>query len=372
MHIDLYITIAGLIVGFVVGMTGMGGGALMTPVLVLIFGIQPLAAVSSDLVASMVMKPVGASVHLRKRTVRFEVVKWLMIGSIPSAFAGVFVLKLFGDGSAVQDRLKIALGVALLLAASTIVTKAYLQGRRNRHDRAAGISQRAGQPIRVKRVATVAVGAVGGLVVGMTSVGSGSLIIVMMMVLYPTLVGSELVGTDLVQAVPLVAAAAIGHILYGDFELGLTASLLIGAIPGVYFGAKASSSAPDGIVRPALVFVLLASGLKLVNLDTADLGWTMLAIAAIGLPLWGVVDAIGWPNEHWSTVGQSRRRWIWLQAAGAVAFGIGSGAALAYFTTTRPLLAAVANGTEPRHRRIPRTLPEPEPEPAIAVPSSVT
>ena len=122
----------------------------------------------------------------------------------------------------------------------------------------------------------------------MTSVGSGSLIIVALMLIYPTLVGSELVGTDLVQAVPLVAAAALGHILYGDFSLGLTASLLIGSIPGVYIGARLSAKAPDGVVRPLLAFVLLASGLKLVNMGTTELGWVLMVVAIIGLPLWGV------------------------------------------------------------------------------------
>ena len=113
-------------------MTGMGGGALMTPVLVLLFGVQPLTAVSSDLVASMVMKPVGAGVHFRRGTVRFELVKWLAIGSIPFAFAGVFVLRAFGDSDAMQNRVKITLGIALLMAAGLIVVKAYLQHRQAR------------------------------------------------------------------------------------------------------------------------------------------------------------------------------------------------------------------------------------------------
>src|ERR1700757_493201 len=111
LDLDLWVSLAGLLVGFVVGLTGMGGGALMTPILVLVFGVQPLAAVSSDLVASFVMKPIGASVHLRRKTVRWEVVRWLAITSVPFAFAGVFVLRAFGDASVMQDRVKIALGV---------------------------------------------------------------------------------------------------------------------------------------------------------------------------------------------------------------------------------------------------------------------
>jgi hypothetical protein len=161
------------------------------------------------------------------------------------------------------------------------------------------------------------------------------------MLLYPTLVGKELVGTDLVQAVPLVAAAALGHVLYGDFELGLTVALLIGCIPGVYIGARMSSKAPDGVVRPILAFVLLASGLKLVDVGTGPLGWTLLAAALLGLPLWGVVDALGWKKEHWARAERSRTKWLTWQGLGAP-FVVGAGAAIAYFTKTRPRLAAAA------------------------------
>ncbi len=111
---DLGLALAGLVVGAVVGMTGMGGGALMTPVLVLFFGVQPLAAVSSDLVASAVMKPVGGVVHLRRGTVNLELVKWLVIGSVPAAFVGVLVLRWLGDGESVQQVVKVSLGIALL------------------------------------------------------------------------------------------------------------------------------------------------------------------------------------------------------------------------------------------------------------------
>jgi uncharacterized membrane protein YfcA len=277
MHFDAGVAAAGLVVGFVVGLTGMGGGALMTPILVLIFNVQPLAAVSSDLVASVVMKPVGAGVHLRRGTVHKELVKWLVIGSVPSAFLGVIILKQMGHGQQVQDNLKLALGVALLVAAASIVAKTVLQAarpvRREHHG-----------PLAVKAVPTVLIGVAGGLVVGMTSVGSGSLMIVMLLLLYPMLSASELVGTDLVQAIPLVASAALGHLLFGDFKLGLTASLLVGCMPGVYIGARVSARAPDRIIRPALVFVLLASALKLLNEPTTALGITLAAAAVFGVP----------------------------------------------------------------------------------------
>jgi uncharacterized membrane protein YfcA len=165
------------------------------------------------------------------------------------------VLKALG-GSDIQDFLKRALGGALILAAGAIVTKGVL-GRR-REERPDAVVH---PPLR--RGITIAIGAVGGLLVGMTSVGSGSLIVVMLLFAYPALKSSELVGTDLIQAIPLVASATLGHLLFGDVRLGLTVSLLIGAVPGVYAGARLSAHAPDKAVRPALFAVLLASGLKL-------------------------------------------------------------------------------------------------------------
>jgi uncharacterized membrane protein YfcA len=290
--IDPYITLTGLVVGFIVGMTGMGGGALMTPALVMIFKVQPLAAVSSDLVASMIMKPVGSAVHWRRGTVKKELVAWLMVGSVPAAFLGVLVIKLLGQGLQLQQRLKVTLGAVLVLAAVTIVLKGYLEFRRRQSESGGRGKLPPRTPFRVKPVPTVIIGLIGGLVVGMTSVGSGSLIIAALMLLYPTLTSKELVGTDLVQAVPLVAAAAIGHILFGNFQLGLTVSILLGSVPGVYLGARLSAVSPDWLVRPALILVLLASGLKLANVP--DLQLVMLLLVALLLCIaFGAVIASG-------------------------------------------------------------------------------
>lgn len=289
---DVGLAVAGFFVGIVVGLTGMGGGALMTPVLVLFFGIQPLAAVSSDLVASAIMKPVGGFVHLRRGTVHLQLVKWLVIGSVPSAFCGVLLLRALGSGESVQQVVKTALGVALLVASASLIYKAYTQ-LAERSRRRAGTVPRTDasqdQVVRARPLPTVIVGIVGGLVVGMTSVGSGSLIIIALLALYPTLQASQLVGTDLIQAVPLVAAAALGHLLFGDFQLDVTTSLLIGSIPGVYLGARVSSRAPAGFVRRALALVLLASGLKLLGVSNDALGWTLLAVLLLGPPLWAWV-----------------------------------------------------------------------------------
>lgn len=276
MHFDPSLALAGLLVGFTVGLTGMGGGALMTPILVLVFHVDPLTAVSSDLVASFVMKPVGAAVHLKHGTVDLRMVKWLALGSVPSAFAGVLILQSLGEGSGLQDTIKRLLGVALLVAASTIVAKSVVAARRS----SAIVASVA--DVAIRPLPTLAIGLVGGLVVGMTSVGSGSLMIVLLLLLYPSLRASQLVGTDLVQAIPLVGAASLGHVLFGDFRLGLTTSLLVGALPAVYVGARLSAKAPDRLIRPVLVVVLAASALKLLGAGNVVVV-TALAIAVAGL-----------------------------------------------------------------------------------------
>lgn len=291
MNIDPLLAIAAFGIGIVVGLTGMGGGALMTPVLVLFFNVPPLTAVSSDLVASAVMKPVGSVVHLRRGTVHLGLVKWLCIGSIPGAFSGVLVARSLGRGQEVQDAIRFALGIALLLAAVGLIVRAYIrlvERARRRDGRAEPLPE--GPPrVNLKVLPTILLGAVGGLVVGFTSVGSGSLIIIALMALYPTLTANELVGTDLVQAVPLVASAAIGHILFGDFHMDLTTSLLVGCIPGVWLGAHLSARAPGGVVRRALAFVLLASALKLLNVSNSKTALALAVVLVFAPLLWMLV-----------------------------------------------------------------------------------
>jgi len=264
-HIDLGIALAGLIVGVVVGLTGMGGGALMTPILVIGFGVEPLAAVSSDLVAAVVMKPIGGGIHFRRGTVHMGLVRWLAYGSVPGALIGSYAIAQVSD--ATGDLVKVILGVVLLVAAAGMVVRWYLSSRHP-----AGVEGAAARQVPVRRVPTLLVGFFGGAIVGMTSVGSGSLMIVALMMLYPMLSSKELVGTDLVQAIPLVLAAAIGHLIWGDFVLGITGSLLLGSIPGVIIGAHISSRAPDAVIRPILVLVLVLSALKLLDVSNAVLG----------------------------------------------------------------------------------------------------
>ena len=302
MNIDPLLSLASFGVGVVVGLTGMGGGALMTPVLLLFFNIPPLTAVSSDLVASAVMKPVGSLVHLRRGTVHLGLVKWLCLGSIPGAFSGVLIARSLGHGQAVQDVIRLALGVALLLAAAGLTVRAYIrlvERARDRDGRAAPLPQdRPSVELRV--LPTVVLGLAGGIVVGMTSVGSGSLIIIALMALYPNLRASQLVGTDQAQAVPLVASAALGHLLFGDFKLDLTTSLLVGCIPGVWVGAHLSARAPGGLIRRALAFVLLASALKLLDVPNAATGIALLLVLLVAPVTWMLVRRRhGFPAIAW-------------------------------------------------------------------------
>ncbi len=286
---SLGLTAVSFFIGIIVGLTGMGGGALMTPVLVLFFGIQPLAAVSSDLVAAAIMKPFGSAVHLRRGTVHLGLVKWLCLGSIPSAFCGVLVTRALGHGDRLQAVVKTSLGVVLVIAAFSLIIKAYLGMVQRARKRTTGATQprdTASETLRIRPLPTVLIGVVGGLVVGMTSVGSGSLIIIALIVLYPRLQASQLVGTDLLQAVPLVCSAALGHILFGDFKLGLTTSLVIGAVPGVLLGATMSARASGGLVRRALALVLLASGLKLLGVNNVAMAAILIGIGLVGPPLW--------------------------------------------------------------------------------------
>lgn len=286
---DWWLAFAGLLIGVIVGMTGMGGGALMTPVLVLFFGIPPLSAVSNDLVVSAVTKPVGGAVHLRRGTVNVSLVKWLSIGSVPSAFAGVFIARAFGSGPTMESVIRTALGVALLLAAASLIVKSYL--RMAEAVRAGADLGEDARSIAVRPAATLLVGGFGGLIVGMTSVGSGSLVIIALLALYPRLLASSLVGTDLVSSVPLVLSAAIAHILFGDFHADVTVPLLIGTLPGTYLGALFSARVPDGLLRRVLTLVLLASGLKLLDVGNLATAATLAGAVVIGGPLWMLARA---------------------------------------------------------------------------------
>ena len=274
MHVDPYIVLASAVVGLLVGMTGAGGGALMTPMLILLFAVKPSAAISSDLVAAVLMRPVGATVHFRRGTVHRPLVKWMVIGSVPMAFLGAYLLHLMGNTKSAQTNIEMILGAALLLGAAAMVLRYYLDGRAG-HERVAGLHD-----IIAKPLPTLVIGMIGGVIVGMTSVGAGSLMIILLLFLYPTINAKQLVGTDLAQAVPLTLAAACGALIFGHVDFGLTTSLILGAVPAVLVGSMFSSSAPDRYIRPVITFVIFASGLKYIGVGTTELGWILVATLA--------------------------------------------------------------------------------------------
>jgi hypothetical protein len=286
---DLPLALGGLFVGSIVGLTGMGGGALMTPMLVFFFGADPLTAISSDLVASVVMKPAGALVHLRRGTVNLRLAGWLSLGSVPAAFFGAWFISQQPRGEGLDTTLKTLIGVALLAAAFGLVLRATYQMRQHRLPLGEGPAPMTRPAIEVKPLPTLLLGAGAGFLVGLTSVGSGSIVIVVLLLMYPRLKASSLVGTDLVQAIPLVASAALGHVLFGSFSMSVTASLLLGAVPGAFLGAQVSSRAPGGLIRRALAVLLLASGLRLLGVPTEWVLAAAIAALVVGSAAWALI-----------------------------------------------------------------------------------
>jgi hypothetical protein len=264
-------------------MTGAGGGALMTPMLILLFSVKPSTAISSDLVAAVVMRPIGAAVHWRAGTVNLKLVRWMVLGSVPAAFLGAYLLHLLGDAKSAENQIEVFLGIALLVGASAMVLR-FVLDRRGGKGRTAFVAE-----VQARPLLTLAVGIIGGLIVGMTSVGSGSLMIVGLLFIYPMIGANQLVGTDLTQAVPLTLAAALGALAFGHVELSVTGSLIIGSVPAVLVGSLLSSRIPDRYVRPAIAFVIFASGLKYVGVQTTALGWILCATLLAAAVTWLVV-----------------------------------------------------------------------------------
>jgi len=232
---------------------------------------------------------VGAAVHLYKGTVNLRLVGWMVAGSVPMAFFGAFLLRQLGSSAAAQQKVEVLLGAALLVGAAAMVLR-YVLDRRSGQRRIGKI-----QHVQVRPVPTVLIGMIGGLIVGLTSVGSGSLMIVLMLFLYPLLSAGQLVGTDLTQAVPLTVAAALGALIFGHVEFSVTASIALGSVPAVLIGSFLSSRAPDRYIRPIITFVIFASGLKYIGVGTTALGWTLCAVALAGGGYW-LVRTRPWSN----------------------------------------------------------------------------
>ncbi|GAB2888697.1 sulfite exporter TauE/SafE family protein [Nocardioides pacificus] len=270
-------------VGIVVGLTGMGGGALMTPALIFL-GVSPTAAVANDLVSASITKSVGAAVHWRAGSPDLKLAGLLITGSVPFAFAGAFIIDFFGAGEEQEAFVQNAIGVALLFTAATYTLRMYLQLRL-----VTSGNEAPAEVADIRVVPTLLVGAVGGLLVGVTSVGSGSLIMVALLLLYPTLSALRLVGTDLVQAVPLVLAAAIGHVIVSGVDWEILLPLVIGGIPGTFLGARIANWVSQSVIRRGIVIVLSLTGLKLLGISPEVVGIIGAAFLLLGPLAWGFV-----------------------------------------------------------------------------------
>ncbi len=275
---DPAIIVFGLGIGVLVGMTGMGGGSLMTPLLILIFGIQPTTAIGTDIFYSAVTKTVGGWRHFRMKTVNMELVKWLAMGSVPAAVLGVAIVSVLQDHIG-EDRLDslvyAVLGGTLLMVGVITLTRAVilrdLVEERDRFD----VERR-------HKVAAVVIGATTGLVIGVTSAGSGTVIAILLIAIY-RLSPKKVVGTDVFHAAILLWAAGIAHWVGGNVDFGLAANILIGSVPGVVIGAALSDRAPTGFIRTALGVVLVGSGIVTIQKGDPTVWPIAAAVAALGL-----------------------------------------------------------------------------------------
>lgn len=282
---DFRYSLVGLLIGFLVGLTGMGGGSLLAPILILFFRVPPVWAVGTDIAYSTVTKALGSVVHIRQRNVNFKVAFWLACGSVPATFLSVTLIHYIRQhyGLFVNDVVIHAIGFTLILVAVMLMLKPFLMRRLERHNeevrkqellaaRAEANATDEGKAVkptnlwekRYRPLITMLIGAFVGFLVGLTSVGSGTLIIVSLAFLFPRLTPKELVGTDIFQAFMLLAAGAIGYLSGGTINWPIVGLLLVGSLPGVFLGSKLSKFIPDPYMRPVLAVVLAVSGWKLI------------------------------------------------------------------------------------------------------------
>lgn len=256
---DWLYTFSGFIVGFVVGVTGVGGGSLMTPVLVLVFGIAPATAVGTDLLYASLTKMGGSWVHGRRGTVDWKVVKLLAMGSLPAALLSMALLHYLAlDEKHLKSLITSVLSIALLLTAAALLLKPYLKKLGERPDGAMF-------ELHAHHLtgATILTGAVLGVLVTISSVGAGALGVVVLLFLYPRAPMAKIVGTDIAHAVPLTLIAGLGHAALGTVNYGLLGSLLLGSLPGIYLGSHLGIKIPDQVLRPILAIMLTIIGIKL-------------------------------------------------------------------------------------------------------------
>lgn len=288
---DPAIVLFGLGIGVLVGMTGMGGGSLMTPLLILIFGIQPTTAIGTDIFYSAVTKTVGGWRHFRMKTVNMELVRWLATGSVPAAVAGVALVSWLQTqvGEDRLDELVYAVlgGTLLMVGVITLARALILRNLIDERDRF--------DVERRHKVAAIVIGATTGFVIGITSAGSGTVIAILLIAVY-RLAPKKVVGTDVFHAAILLWAAGIAHWVGGNVDFVLAGNILLGSVPGVVIGAALSDRAPQGFIRTALGVVLVGSGIVTIQKGDPSVWPIAAGIAAIGLGL--VLYAPHWLNRR--------------------------------------------------------------------------
>jgi uncharacterized membrane protein YfcA len=255
-HVNPLYSVSGFFVGALVGITGVGGGSLMTPLLVLLFGIHPATAVGTDLLYAGLTKIVGTGVHGRNKTVHWGITGLLACGSVPATIATLLALAYLGRGSdGTASVINVVLGIALILTAVTLLFRRWLLNALAQYTEALS-------PAQISRL-TVALGVVLGVLVSISSVGAGAIGVTVLILLYPKLPVARLVGSDIAHAVPLTLIAGTGHWLIGSVDWQLLVSLLVGSVPGIIVGSQLASYVPDRVLRPILASTLAVVGGRL-------------------------------------------------------------------------------------------------------------
>lgn len=286
--VDVKLSLAGLLIGILVGMTGMGGGSLMTPMLVFLFGFKPTVAIGTDILHGAIFKSFGAARHRQLGTVHARLTLWMLLGSAPFSLVGVglstWLKHRYGEGF--EDTAAIILGLALIAGGIGFAVKTFVEGR-----------AKSDAPFLLgtkdRRVALVT-GAIGGFIVGLTSVGSGTFFGLVMLLVFP-LTASKVVGTDIFHAAALLWVAGAGHLAAGNVDLAAMGSLLVGSIPGVLIGSQVSVNLPDLALRLGLAMTLTLAGLKLAEVPAADV--IILVVLALGALLLLAAGARAWSRR---------------------------------------------------------------------------
>jgi uncharacterized membrane protein YfcA len=279
--VDFALVAFGLGVGILVGMTGIGGGSLMTPMLILVFGVTPVTAIGTDLAYAAVTKTVGGYKHWRQRTVDIQLSSWMAIGSVPAAIGGVYVLTLLDDwlGHDFEDAVIAILAGALLLTGAATLVRAFLKRMHERERDTIEMERR-------HKIAAIVLGLTVGFVLGVTSAGSGALIAVGLILLF-RLAPQRVVGTDVFHAAILLWAAGLAHVTAGNVDFGLAGTILIGSVPGVWLGSHWSVRVEPAVLRTTLAVVLMGAGLAL--LIKAGLGIPIAVIIPFPLAVIGLL-----------------------------------------------------------------------------------